>query len=336
MHRSTRRVALVLSVAALVAPLAACGVPAADLGRTATHVVYASKEGTGTFQLWRTRLDGTGREQLTADGRFEHHWPRPSPDGRRILFYRAEPGKTVNDIDTNSLWVMEADGSGARELIPRGAHGWTRQGHAEWSPDGRRIVMAAGSGELGIWTTDAEGRDPRPLVERRNPVGALVTSIDPSWSPDGGSVVFSGCPRESIACFWWDYEVFRYDLATGTETRLTFDAVPDFDPYVGPDGSTLVWLRCTGSFPAGPWGLYRGRFDGRPVEPQVVVDDGQVNSNATFSPDGSTLLFSRHVFGGPPVMNLTQVGVDGSGLRALGGGGGVPADEGSGAYWAEP
>jgi Tol biopolymer transport system component len=331
-----RRVASVLSAALVVAVTAACGVPAADLARTPTHVIVASKDGSATFQVWRMRLDGTGRERLTADERFEHHWPRPSPDGRRILFYRAAPGRTVNEIDTNALWVMDADGTNARELIPRGGHGWTRQAHAEWSPDGRRIVMAAGAGELQLWTTDAEGRDPQLVVDRRNPLGALVTSIDPSFTPDGRGVVFTGCPRESTLCWWWDYEVFHVDLASGTETRLTFDSVPDFDPYVSPDGSTLVWLRCTGTFPTGPWGLYRARLDGRPLAPEPVVDDGQVNSNAMFSPDGSTLLFSRHVLGGPPVMQLTQVGVDGSNLQRVGPDAAVAVDEGSGAYWTEP
>lgn len=331
MHARTRvRTALVVLGVLVAGLLVGCAGPT-EVVTTATHVIYTSKEGSATFQVWRMKPDGTGREKLTDDPRFEHHWPRPSPDGTRILFYRAEPGQTVNDIGTNSLWSMAADGSDQRLIIPRGANGWTRQAHAEWSPDGRRIVMAAGEGELELWTTDEWGRDPRLLTDRRNPLGAKVTTLDPSWAPDGRHVVFTGCPRDTTVCFWWDYEVFRLDLLTGIETRLTYDAVPDFDPYVSPDGRTLVWLRCTGSFPAGPWGLYRGDLHSPGAEPTPVVDDGHVNSNATFSPDGSTLLFPRHEFGGPPIMTLSKIRVDGSGLTPIGNRDGY-ADEGGGAY----
>lgn len=334
MHRRPAHRPALLGALLVVALAAAACAGQTSLGRTATHIIFTSKEGSATFQLWRMRLDGTGREQLTADPSAEHHWPRPSPDGTKVLYYRADPGQTVNEVTTNSLWVMDPDGGNQRELIPRGAYGWTRQAHAEWSPDGSRIVMAAGSGELQLWTTDAQGRDPRLLVERRNPVGAEVTSLDPSWEPDGRHVLFTGCPREDVLCWWWDYEVFRLDVVTGEEVRLTDDSVADFDPYASPDGSTMVWLRCTGSFPAGPWGIYRAPA-GRPVDaPAPVIDDGQVNSNAVFSPDGSTLLFSRHVFGGPPVMALSQVRLDGTGLAPVGAqSAAVPADEAGGAYW---
>lgn len=296
-----------------------------------THIIYSAKA-SATFQLFKMKADGTQRVRLTDDSRFEHHWPRPSPDGERVLFYRAAIGQTVNDIETNSLWSMAPDGSDKRELIPRGAYGWTRQGHAEWSPDGTKIVMAAGAADLELWVTDADGTNPRRLLERKNVVGAKATAIDPSWAPDGRTVVFTGCPRDLIFCFPWNYEVFSYDTATGVEKRLTNDNIPDFDPYVSPDGSKVVWLRCTGLFPVGPWGLYMGDFDGRAMSPRKVVDDGNVNSNANWSPDGSKLLFHRTVMGGPGWMTTAQVKPDGSGLHLVGGGY-AASDEGGSAYW---
>lgn len=296
-----------------------------------THIIYSSKA-SATFQLSRMRVDGTQRQRLTDDSRFEHHWPRPSPDGERILFYRASLGQTVNDIETNALWSMAADGSDMVELIPRGAHGWTRQGHAEWSPDGSKILMSAGASDLELWLTDADGSNPRRLMERKNVVGAKATAIDPSWAPDGRTVVFTGCPRDLIWCFPWNYEVFSYDTATGVEKRLTNDSIPDFDPYVSPDGSKVVWLRCTGFFPVGPWGLYVDDLDGQVMTPRKVVDDGNVNSNANWSPDGSRLLFHRTVMGGPGWMTTAQIGADGSGLHLVGGTYAL-SDEGGSAYW---
>jgi Tol biopolymer transport system component len=278
------------------------------------------------------RADGTQRTQLTAVGGAEHHWPRPNRDGSRILYYRADPGQGVNDIGTNSLWVMNGDGTGQRQLIPRGAYGWTRQAHVEWSPDGQRLLMSAGSdSDLQLWTTDAEGGDPRKLTDRRTVFGGPNVALDPSWAPDGRHVAFVGCPQDLLFCFPWNYEVFRLDTVTGVETRLTDDGIADFDPYVSPDGGTVVWLRCSGSFPAGPWGLYRRPWSGT-GSASVVLDDGNVNSNANWSHDGQWLLFHRTVLGGPPHMTTARIRPDGTGLSLVGGGY-ASHDEGGSAYW---
>ncbi len=296
-----------------------------------THIVYSSRSGSATYQIHRMRVDGTDRTALTEDPAHEHNWARPSPDGSRILFYKASPGATVNDIETNALWVMDADGGNQRELIPHGSYGWTRQAHAEWSPEGTKLVMSAGSTDLQIYMTDTDGTNPVQVTDRRNALGQSVMAIDPSWSPDGDSILFVGCPRDVSDCWWWDHEVFRMDLTTGSEQRLTFDRVADFDPYLSPDGETVVWLRCSGSFPFGPWGLYRMPADGS-GEVDPVLDDGQINSNADFSHDGSTLLFSRHVIGGVPWMTAARIGVDGTGL-ALVGGRAAATDEVGAVYW---
>ena len=36
------------------------------------------------------------------------------------------------------------DGTDEVEVLPPGAHGWFQHGHAEWSPDGSRLVIARG------------------------------------------------------------------------------------------------------------------------------------------------------------------------------------------------
>lgn len=292
-----------------------------------THVLYSSPVDGGTYQIHRKALDGTGRVALTADTTVEHHWPRPSPDGSTILFYTAAPGKGVNDTETNSLWAMNSDGSARRQLIPDNANGWDRQGHVEWSPDGERLVMAAGtSSTMDIFVTDAQGRNPQKVTDRGSHM-----AIDPSWSPDGESLLFIGCDRTLPTCLWWDYEVFRLDLSTGIETRLSFDTAPDFDPYYSPDGSTIAWLRCVGSFPFGPWSIYRSPAVA-PLQPQSVVDDGNINSNIDFSSDGDDVVFSRHVIGLTTWMSAARARLDGTEMSFLGG---APADrnEEGVVYW---
>jgi dipeptidyl aminopeptidase/acylaminoacyl peptidase len=80
--------------------------------------------------------DGAIR-RLTATESAEYQ-PRWSPDGKSILFMGTRRGLT--DLETtmedNHVWVMNADGSGRREL---GAAVDNRQGSATWSEDGRSV-----------------------------------------------------------------------------------------------------------------------------------------------------------------------------------------------------
>ncbi len=294
-----------------------------------THVLYSSKPpGQATTEIFRMRIDGSDPVRLTADPTVEHLWPRPSPDGTKILFYTAVAGSSVTDIDTNNLWVMDSDGSNQRMLLADGAYGWTRQGHVEWSPDGTQLVMSAGdSMTTDIYVTDAEARGPRKVSNR-----VANMAIDPSWTPDGRGILFIGCPAGSVTCWWWDYEVFRLDVATGAEQRLTYDSFADFDPYMSPDGSQIVWLRCTGMFPFGPWSIFRASTAQVPLSAQVVLDDGNINSSVDFSFDGSTLLFTRHQIGLTTWQSAATIGVDGSRLGFLRGRP-APVGEGAPVYW---
>src|ERR1035438_8843518 len=59
-----------------------------------------------------------------------------------------------------------------------------------WSPDGKRIAYfdVAPGKPWEIYLISAEGGEPEPLLnEPRN-------QMDPNWSPDGNSVIFSYFP----------------------------------------------------------------------------------------------------------------------------------------------
>jgi Tol biopolymer transport system component len=273
-----------------------------------TRILYSSNRDTATYQIFSTNIDGSGLRRITTDDRYSYSWPRPNPAGTKILYYRADAGKTVNEIDTNALWEYDVATDTERELIPRGGYGWVAQGHVEWSPDGTTLVMVGGSTELGLWITDAEGQNPRRLTNRRSSTGGALATIDPSWGPDGSTIMFTGCPRDRIFCFPWDYEVFRLDLRTGQELRLTFDSTADFDPYLTPDGSRYVWLKCSGGFPFGPWALYQAEAS-FPV-PTPLIDDGQTNANAMMSNDSTGIVFSRNTSAMVPGQRLFTMSFD--------------------------
>jgi len=128
-------------------------------------------------QLWRSRVDGSERLQLTPEG-MQAGLPKWSPDGKQIVFMGT-------NLKTDWLaYLISSDGTGLRELIPGTSAGYD----PGWSPDGKSIVLTFnGAGDPspqphpegpGIVTFDLETRKVSPLPSARQ-------LFSPRWSPDG-------------------------------------------------------------------------------------------------------------------------------------------------------
>lgn len=74
----------------------------------------------------------TGERTVVINDAFS---PAPSPDGKQIVYIKAEPDLTV------ALWVTDADGSNAKRLVPNS--GLVSFGRPRYSPDGRYLVLGA-------------------------------------------------------------------------------------------------------------------------------------------------------------------------------------------------
>lgn len=129
----------------------------------------------GKATIWVMRPDGSGRKRLS---RVYGEYPAWSPDGRKIAFDHISSGSTGWDI-----WVMNADGSGARPLMASGA---SEQGPA-WSPDGRAIAYGSSRGAPPnydrIWLARSDGSRQHLLTRR--------LGERPVWSKRGGYVLFT-------------------------------------------------------------------------------------------------------------------------------------------------
>ena len=268
---------------------------------------------TGNFELFLMNADGMRQAQLTRNVAFDSFWPKPSPDGRQILFVRAPAGTHDTDYGKTTTWIMNSDGSDLRQILPQGAHGWTIQGHPEWSPDGTKIVIIGGAKHNSqIFIVNPDGSNPVRVTNNANGGPRGGTNIDPSWHPDGKSLLFVGCPASF--CLPSSYEVYRVNIDGSGETRLTHDGLADYDPYYSPSGSDIAWLRNIG---AARWAIYRMRSDGSGQE--AVIDDGGVNSKPAWWHGSSTIVFHRIPPNAPhgSVFNIWRVTAEGLDLTEL-------------------
>jgi Tol biopolymer transport system component len=283
----------------------------AETGRQ-DRLVFDSNR-TGNYEIFRMEPGGADATQLTKDRAYDSFWPKPSPDGKSILFVRSPAGVHDTNYRQVTTWIMNADGSGVRQILPHGAHGWSIQGHPEWKPDGTRIVTIGGaSHNAQVFIVNPDGSQPVRVTSNGKGGARGGMNLDPSWHPDGKSLLFIGCP--AAFCFPSSYEVHRIDANGGNETRLTHDKLADYDPYYSPSGKQIAWLR---SFSRTRWGIYRMGADGSAQ--QAVIDDGGINSKPAWRHDGSAIVFHRIPPNAPAgsVFNIWRVTAEGKDLTEV-------------------
>jgi TolB protein len=181
----------------------------------AKKIAYQSQ---GQSRIVVMRADGTNRREITPEGSFAGD----PAFGRRWIVFRLAVGLEED------LYKIRPDGTGMRELTDRPGDEFA----ASFSPDGRRVVYAAGN--LGL--TDLF------VVNVRTGRGHRLTRTDgvyenePSWSPNGKRIAFSRY-KDGVN----DIAIMRAD---GTHRRLlTDDPIFQAFPAFSPNGKRIAFSR---------------------------------------------------------------------------------------------
>ena len=120
--------------------------------------------------------------------------------------------------------------------------------HPEWSPDHTRIAFIRVSRNglsYTLWTMQANGTGQRQITH-----GTEVTE-EPSWSPDGRTIVFRGSANGRT------FDLFAIPAAGGAARNITRNpaGVGSLNPDWSPDGRLIVFQRTKSNSGAGT-GLY--------------------------------------------------------------------------------
>jgi dipeptidyl aminopeptidase/acylaminoacyl peptidase len=199
-----------------------------------------------------------------------------SPDGKQILYSGNASGRI-------NLWVMNADGTGAHQLL----HSDDAQSGAVWSKDGSSVVYQQdrGGDEIyDLYTVAAAGGTPQALTHTEQ-----ISETNPHFSPDGKLLAFQHKEktRSSVNLAVMDWSTHQVRLLTHEQDpKRSWDIVA-----WSPDGKTLYANRGDLHEDTSAWSVDVPTGDARELTPHK----GNVLIGASsLSPDGKTLLIGSN------------------------------------------
>lgn len=173
-------------------------------GSRIAFIVKRGETGPGcdraAMNLWVMDRDGGNHRQLTSGCGLGQRQPDWSPAGDRIVFHQnREFAGTQSEI-----MIVNVDGTDLRNLTPESG---TDDIRPRWSPDGSRILFTRGR---SVWTMNPDGSGQKLLWDP--PSSGPVASN--GWAPDGSQILVTIFDANGG-------DLFRYDLVSGSPTRIT-------------------------------------------------------------------------------------------------------------------
>jgi serine/threonine-protein kinase len=280
------------------------------------YIVFTTLSGPGG-SLQRVSSTGGKVEPLTklVAGEISHRWPQVLPGAKAVLYTSLAANGAV--LDAANIIVQPLPSGTPKVLIQGGYHPqYVPSGHVMYMHEGtlfavpfdlsrlevtgqavpavEGISAQSGTGaaqfavsQTGVFTYlaggDLRGDSPVMWIGRDGKTAPLRSKpsnwTNPRFSPDGRMLaldILSG-----------NVDVWIYEWARDTLTRLTFEAADDQEPVWTPDGKRIAFAS---SRAKGSTNVYWQRADGT-GDVQRLTESPNVQLPSSFDPSGKHLAF---------------------------------------------
>ena len=189
-----------------------------------------------------------------------------SPDDKKIAY--------VSYLN-NRMAIYTIDlATGHRVLV---SHFEGLNGAPDYSPNESLMAMALSRGEganTQIYLVNIKTKQYQKLTQN-----IYASSTEPSFSPDGQSLVFTSNQGGSP-------QVYQMNLVSQNITRLTYQGVQNFKPEYTPDGKNIVMMHrevADGAINIGVLNIDSGEIK--------ILTQGSLDKSPTVSPNGQRVLY---------------------------------------------
>jgi len=185
-----------------------------------------------------------------------------------------------------AVYTVPAEGGKATQITPED-QGEGYPCYPKWSPDGQKVFMRWGRGNIA--SVPAQGGGPGIVPQERTNVTAGIPGGGGGISPDGTTIVFMGAKTGTQPL---KVNIWTESVAGGEPRQITESPSQDRYPCWSPDGNSVAFLR-EWMKPDGDWvfNIFVTALDGGETR-QITSESDRVGyASIDWCPDGNWIAY---------------------------------------------